>query len=242
VPAAAGLEVSNLAVGYGRKVVVENIFMSCAPGEIAALLGINGAGKSTILKSLVGLLKPAAGSIFLDGRDITGAETAANAARGLVLVPEGARSFHELSVLENLEMGGFVIGEGPRLRSRIEEVLGFFPRLRERLRQRAGVLSGGERQMLAIARALMLRPRVLLLDEPFLGLSPLIIYEVAEKLKRLATDNACGVLVAEQHIGATLEICSKIYVVQDRVLGSLATEGKSEDDIAELIFGAHHAP
>lgn len=235
---ASGLVAGGLAGGYGRKLVVDNVSLRCAPGEVAALLGINGAGKTTILKLLVGLLRPLAGSVSLDGRDITGAEAAANASSGLVLVPEGARSFHELSVLENLELGGFIIGDRPTLRSRIDEALGFFPRLRERLRQRAGVLSGGERQMLAIARALMLRPRVLLLDEPFLGLSPLMVYEVAEKLRRLATDGSCGVLIAEQHIGATLDIATKAYVVQDRVLSTLNTSGRSEDEIAAQIFGS----
>ncbi|MGE0736623.1 MAG: ABC transporter ATP-binding protein [Alphaproteobacteria bacterium] len=234
-----GLHIVDLNVGYGRKSVAEQMTMAIPSGQILGLLGINGAGKSTTLKTIVGLLPPIGGQIMLDGRVIDRADAATNARNGLVLVPEGARSFHTMSVKENLEMGGFVIGKRASLTARIDEILDFFPRLRERLNQRAGLLSGGERQMLAIGRGLMLRPRVLLLDEPFLGLAPILIQEVATRLRELARSTNCGIVIAEQHIGATVNACDRIVVLKDRRLFEPPTSGTGmpdEEEIAKIIF------
>lgn len=237
----SGLEVTALSAGYGRKIVLEGITFSVPRGQTAALLGINGAGKTTILKTLVGLLRPISGLIWLDGKDVTARAVAENACAGLVLVPEGAKSFTDLSVRENLEMGGFVLGDRALLQSRIDEALDFFPRLRERLSQKAGVLSGGERQMLSIGRALMLRPRVLLLDEPFLGLAPIMIQEVARRLGDLVKATNCGLLIAEQHIGATLQFSHRAFAVRERSFLELSASTAGvfdEEEVASVIFGA----
>jgi ABC-type branched-subunit amino acid transport system ATPase component len=237
--AAVVLRVQRMRAGYGKKTVLEEVTLEVHQGEIVALLGINGAGKSTCLKSLAGMLPPQGGDIYLDGARINSRGPAQNARAGLVLVPEGARSFHDLTVRENLEIGGFII---PRalFAERYEEALEFFPRLRERINNKAGLLSGGERQLLAIARALMLRPRVMLLDEPFLGLSPIMIGEVGRLLRLLQEKFGCGIILAEQHVSAALRCCSRAFSVRDQAVtefGQSDLEGKSENDLAALLLG-----
>jgi branched-chain amino acid transport system ATP-binding protein len=235
----AGLRVAELFAGYGSKIVLEEFSLTLAPGSIAALLGINGAGKTTVFRTIAGLLPPLRGEIFLDGRNITHVRAADKARSGLVLVPEGARSFHDLTVQQNLEIGGFILRDSATLRSRMAEVLSFFPRLRERSGQKAGLLSGGERQMLAIGRAIMLRPRILLLDEPFLGLAPIMISEVSDRLRQLSRATECGLLIAEQHVAATLRLSDRVFGLKRRRLFEFAgTRGKKfdESEIAAAIF------
>lgn len=234
------LQVTDLSVGYGGRSVVANLDFAVARGETLALLGINGAGKSTTLKGIVGALRPAKGAVLLDEHDVTGRTPAQNARAGLLLVPEGARSFHALTVRENLEMGGFVIGNSGQLRDRLEETLDWFPRLRERASLRAGSLSGGERQMLGIARALMLRPKVLLLDEPLLGLAPIMISEVKSLVKRIQSETNCAIVIAEQQVGSILPICDRAFILH----GGHATPidprqmlQASEKEQAAILFG-----
>lgn len=232
------LIVSDLAVGYGRKVVLENISFELQAGRIAALIGVNGAGKSTTLKTIVGVLRPVRGSVWFDGHPL-GGTVADNVQAGLALVPEGARSFADLSVRENLEMGGFILANGGLVRQRIDDVLHFFPRLRERLNQKAGVLSGGERQMLAIGRALMIRPRYLLLDEPFLGLAPIMIQEVSRRLEDLAKQTSCGLLIAEQQIAATLRFCTRAFAISERKFFEIESgsgQGFDAEAVSRRIF------
>jgi branched-chain amino acid transport system ATP-binding protein len=216
------LEVVHLRAGYGRKVVLDDISLSVHQASITTVLGVNGAGKSTAFRTIAGVIPPLGGSILLNGEDITRVPTSGKVRQGLVLVPEGTRSFHDLTVKENLEMGGFVLRKARLVRDRMEEVLSFFPRLSERLKQRAGLLSGGERQMLGIGRAIMLRPRFLLLDEPFLGLAPVMIAEVSERLRQLAIRTNCGVLIAEQNISATLRLSDRAFLLTDRKLRELS--------------------
>jgi branched-chain amino acid transport system ATP-binding protein len=236
----AGLAVRGLRAGYESKTVLPNVTLAVAPGEIVGLLGVNGAGKTTLLKTLVGLLPAQGGTISLAGEDLRGRSAAENARLGLVLVPEGARSFHELTVRENLQISSLILSNAAVFRRRFEDVLERFPNLRRRLSQRAGVLSGGERQMLAIGRALILRPKILLLDEPFLGLAPVMIAEVVRQLQALRDDLDCGVLIAEQHVPTTLRLSNRGFVVRDHRLYEVpaaAMTAESEDQLISLLLG-----
>lgn len=236
----AGLVVSGLRAGYERKTVLPNVTLTVTPGEIVALLGVNGAGKTTLLKTLVGLLPAQGGTISLAGEDLRGRSAAGCARLGLVLVPEGARSFHELTVRENLQISSLILSDAAEFRRRFEDVLERFPNLRRRLSQRAGVLSGGERQMLAIGRALILRPKILLLDEPFLGLAPVMIAEVVRQLQALRDDLKCGVLIAEQHVPTTLRLSNQGFVLRDHRLHEVppaAMSAEREDQLISLLLG-----
>jgi branched-chain amino acid transport system ATP-binding protein len=229
-----------LAVGYGGKIVVSRVDLDLPPRKTIALLGINGAGKSTTLKGIAGVLQPERGLVQLDGIERVGRTASANARAGLVFVPEGARSFDKLSVLENLELGGFVIPDRALLRRRRDEMLDLFPRLRDRAYLPAGSLSGGERQMLGIARALMLRPKVLLLDEPLLGLAPIMIDEVKGLIQRVQADAGCGLLIAEQHVNSILPICHEAFVLREgvaEVADLAALLHADERDQAAALFG-----
>ncbi len=206
------LEVTGLAVGYGALPVLRGLDLSIGAGEIVAVLGSNGAGKSTLNNALSGLLKPSAGAIRFGGVEIAGARPAAIVALGLIQVPEGRRVFANLSVRENLEMGSYRRGRGRRARN-LERVCAIFPRLRERLAQRAGTLSGGEQQMLAIARALMAEPRLLVLDEPSLGLSPLLVEEMFTLVADIRGEGL-SVLLVEQNVVQSLSIADRAYVLE----------------------------
>ena len=190
---------------------------------MVAVLGANGAGKSTLMRALSGLLRPVAGGIALAGEDIAGLPAHKVAARGVVLVPEGRQVFPELSVLDNLRLGAFLrpAGEGEDIEAMLER----FPRLRERLRSRAGLLSGGEQQMLAIARGLMARPRVLLLDEPSLGLAPAVINDLFGALDRLRSE-AATILLVDQMSGLALALADRAYVLEG---GRMVASGRAED-------------
>jgi branched-chain amino acid transport system ATP-binding protein len=217
----SALEVSDLKVGYGGIAAVKGISLSVARGEIVTLIGANGAGKTSTLKAIVGLVPPQSGVIRLFGESLRGVPTHRIAARGVALVPEGRAVFGNLSVLENLELGAFLKREPTELKSRLDRVLKLFPRLSERIVQEAGTLSGGEQQMLAIGRALMSDPKLLLLDEPSLGLAPKLVEQIFEAIVEIAK-TGLTILLVEQNTRLALETASRAYVL---VTGELALSG-----------------
>jgi branched-chain amino acid transport system ATP-binding protein len=206
------LEVAGLAAGYGALPVLRGIDFTIAEGEIVAVLGSNGAGKSTLNNVLSGLMRPSAGRISFGGEDIAGARPASIVARGLVQVPEGRRIFPNLSVRENLEIGSYRRGR-PRRAANLARIATLFPRLRERMKQLAGTLSGGEQQMLAIGRGLMAEPLLLILDEPSLGLSPLLVEEMFALIARIRAEGL-SVLLVEQNVMQSLAIADRAYVLE----------------------------
>ena len=210
------LEVRGLRAGYAGVEVLRGVSLDVAAGEIAAVLGANGAGKSTLNASLSGLNRPNAGSVRFDGEDITFARHTDIVAAGLIQVPEGRRIFPNLDVRENLELGSYRRGRAQRARN-LERVYAIFPRLAERALQGAGTLSGGEQQMLAIGRALMAEPRLLILDEPSLGLSPILVEEMFALVRRLHAEGL-SILLVEQNVGQTLEIAQRAYVLENGVI------------------------
>ncbi len=216
------LQVRNLRTGYGSLEVIKGASFHVAPGEIVALIGANGAGKTSLLKAIVGLLPPWSGEIRVAGRVVTGSPPWKILAEGTVLIPEGRKIFADMTVLENLRVGGY---RNPDRNLVIEEMFERFPRLRERRHQMAGTLSGGEQQMLAIARGLIARPRLLLLDEPSLGLAPIIVQEVFEVVQALR-DRGVTICMVEQNAVGALQIADRGYVLET---GELILEGAGED-------------
>src|SRR6185503_1682075 len=201
------LEVADLRGGYGKVEVLRGLSLQIRAGEIVALLGSNGAGKSTLNNTVCGLFPAFSGRISFDGEDITRARPTDIVAAGLIQVPEGRRVFPNLSVLENLELGSYRRGRARRSQN-LERVLAVFPKMKTRLAQGAGTLSGGEQQMLAIGRGLMAEPRLLILDEPSLGLSPLLVEELFSLIKTLNGENL-GILLVEQNVGQSLEVAHR---------------------------------
>ena len=218
------LQVKNLRSAYGALEVVRGVSLHVSRGEIVGLLGANGAGKTTLLRSLVGLLPPRHGEILMDGRSTLGQPPWRSISNATVLVPEGKMIFADLTVRENLLIGGY---HNPDRLLQLDIVLDRFPRLRERARQLGGTLSGGEQQLLALGRALMGRPRLLLLDEPSLGLAPLMVLEVFAEIRKLR-ELGVTVLLVEQNVTATLQIADRAYVMET---GEIILEG----DAAELL-------
>lgn len=216
------LRVRNLRTGYGSLEVIKGVSFHVAPGEVIALIGANGAGKTSLLNAVVGLLAPWAGEVRIRDRDTTGAPPWESIASGVVLVPEGRRLFADMTVMDNLLVGGYRNSGRDRL---IGEMLERFPRLRERQDQTAGTLSGGEQQMLAIARGLIASPRLLLLDEPSLGLAPLLVQEVFEVVRGLR-EMGVTVCMVEQNAVAALDVADRGYVLET---GEIILEGASED-------------
>jgi branched-chain amino acid transport system ATP-binding protein len=206
------LELSGLEVAYGGIRAVKGINLEVRERELVTLIGANGAGKTTTLKALAGWLRPAAGRVAYDGRDITGKPAHELVGMGLALVPEGRGVFARLTVAENLAMGAYTRRDAG-VTADYERAYALFPRLAERRRQLAGTLSGGEQQMLAIARALMSRPKLLLLDEPSMGLAPLMVQKIFETIKAVAAEGVTLLLV-EQNAKLALEICSRGYVME----------------------------
>ena len=222
------LEVSGLKVAYGGINAVKGIDLEVGAGELVALIGANGAGKTTTLKALSGLLKPAAGSVHYDGQDVTGKPAFELAQRGLALVPEGRGVFARLTVEENLAMGAYIRDarkEGAAIAADRDHAYTTFPRLAERRKQLAGTLSGGEQQMLAIARALMCKPRLLLLDEPSMGLAPLVVQKIFETIRRIAAEGVTLLLI-EQNARLALQTCNRGYVMESGLI-TLSGEAKS---------------
>lgn len=218
------LAVSGLVAGYGVTEVLRGIDLTVAPGEIVAVLGSNGVGKTTLNTVLSGLLRPAAGSITFAGEAITRLAPREIVQRGLIQVPEGRKIFSNLDIRENLELGAFARGRAHRA-TNIERVFSIFPRLRERSSQLAGTLSGGEQQMLAIGRGLMAEPRLLILDEPSLGLSPLLVEEMFALIRRIA-DDGLSILLVEQNVVQSLALANRAYVLEN---GRVALSGAAAD-------------
>mgnify|MGYP003577577120 CR=1 FL=1 len=218
------LEVKALRAGYGAIEVLRGVDLDVAAGEIVALLGSNGAGKSTLNNNVSGLYRPFGGMIAFDGANIAGVPSMRIVDAGLVQVPEGRRVFPNLSVRENLELGSYRRGRAARAKN-LERVLAVFPRLNERLTQLAGTLSGGEQQMLAIGRGLMSEPRLLILDEPSLGLSPLLVEEMFALIGRLNRDGL-AILLVEQNVVQSLAIAHRAYVLEN---GRIALSGAAAE-------------
>ena len=218
------LEVRSLRAGYGAIEVLRGVDLSVGAGEIVALLGSNGAGKSTLNNNVSGLFRPFGGAIEFDGQAIAGTPSMRIVEAGLVQVPEGRRVFPNLSVRENLELGSYRRGRSARTRN-LERVLAVFPRLNERMTQLAGTLSGGEQQMLAIGRGLMSEPRLLILDEPSLGLSPLLVEEMFTLIGRLNRDGL-AILLVEQNVVQSLAIAHRAYVLEN---GRIALSGAAAE-------------
>jgi branched-chain amino acid transport system ATP-binding protein len=207
------LSLEGLQVAYGGIRAVKGIDIAVEPGELVCLIGANGAGKTTTLRAITGLVRPAAGRVVYDGGDIGGRPVHEIARSGLALVPEGRGVFAQLTIEENLEMGAYPRNDPAGVRQDIERAFTLFPRLKERRRQTAGTLSGGEQQMLAIARAMMSRPRLLLLDEPSMGLAPLMVERIFEVIRTIATEGVTMLLV-EQNARLALEVSHRGYVLE----------------------------
>lgn len=236
--AAPLLSVRNLAVNYGDLVGLADVSLAVPAGSVVALLGSNGAGKTTTLNAIAGLVPTAGGQVTWDGADITGQPAYAVVGRGLALAPEGWRLFVQQTVEQNLRLGATVLRDGSRVPALLERVFALFPRLAERRRQRAGTLSGGERQMLATGRALMSDPKLLMLDEPSLGLAPAVVEAMYETLGRLRREGLT-LLLAEQAVELALEVSDYAYVLQT---GRTVLEGKASDladdaDVQRIYLG-----
>jgi len=232
------LDVRNLAVRYGDLVGVADVSLQVRQGSVVALIGSNGSGKTTTLNAVAGLVPVAAGQVVWQGADITGQPAYAVVRRGLALSPEGWRLFVAQTVEQNLRLGATTLRDRSRLPAALDRVFGFFPRLAERRRQRAGTLSGGERQMLAMGRALMSEPRMLLLDEPSLGLAPAVVEALYETLTRLHADGMT-LLLAEQSVELALEIAQHAYVLQTgrSVLDGPAAELARDPEVQRIYLG-----
>ena len=235
------LRVEGLELAYGEVPACRDISFEVAEGEIVTLIGANGAGKTTIMRGVAGAMAPRRGRIVFGGEDVTAMPSHRRALAGIALVPEGRRVFPALTVRENLEMGGFKYrGDRVRVAARIERCMNMFPRLRERAAQRAGTLSGGEQQMLALSRALMSDPKLLCLDEPSLGLAPMVVQEI---FKSIRDANAAGtsILLVEQNARYALETASRGYVLQT---GSIIAHGacaalKQDERVKQAYLGRH---
>ena len=220
----SSLEVSGLHVSYGRTEALRGVDLSIPDGRVVCLIGANGAGKTTLMRTLSGLLRPTAGSILLDGAEISGRRAHRIAAAGLRQVPEGRQVFAELTVAENLEIGAWLEPDRAEITARRDRVLARFPRLRERLDQPAGLMSGGEQQMLALSRALMGNPGLLLMDEPSMGLAPLFVEEIFAIIAALKADGTT-ILLVEQNASAALDVADYAYVLE---VGRIVLEGPAD--------------
>lgn len=221
------LEVRNLVVDHGALRALWDVSLTVEAGERVGLLGANGAGKSTTLGAIIGMYPPAGGSVLYEGKDIASRQVGRNIVDGLALVPEGRHLFTDMTVRENLEMGAYTGAARARVRESLERTYDLFPILRDKNAQRAGELSGGQQQMVAIGRGLMSGPRLLMLDEPFLGVAPVIIEEVMEALRKLS-DEGVTVLLVEQNIHRAMEFVRRAYVIEN---GRTVLEGSR----AELL-------
>jgi branched-chain amino acid transport system ATP-binding protein len=231
------IEFKSVLAGYKDFMILNHLSFEAKRGCITLLLGPNGAGKSTVLKTLFGLLKPKEGQILLDKEEITGLSQKQLLAKGIAFVPQGRNLFGQLSVLQNLELGGITLGM-KTTRERIPEVLDFFPRLKERLHSMASALSGGEQKQLEIGRALLLRPRVILIDEPSIGLSPIVVQDVFKLLRTLA-EQGTTVLMVEQNVKSALKYADEAIALESgqKVLQRAASELLMDPNIERLFLG-----
>ena len=234
----SGLEIDGLGVAYGRTAALRGVSMVVGEGQVVCLIGANGAGKTTAMRAISGLVRPRAGRVRFAGADITGQAAHRIAASGLRQVPEGRQCFAELTVAENLALGAYLVPGRGEVARRQDGVLARFPRLRERLHQLAGSMSGGEQQMLAIGRALMGAPRLLLLDEPSMGLAPLFVEEIFAIIAALKAEGTT-ILLVEQNASAALDVADHAYVLETGriVLSGLAAEVASNPGVAAAYLG-----
>jgi len=237
------LDVENLKLSYGAHVVLTDVAIHVGAGETVAVLGPNGAGKSTLLRSIAGLHRPAAGRITFDGQEISKHRPESIVRRGLRLVPQGRRVFARLTVRENLEVGAWT-GDRRRRAAEIARLMDAFPVLADRADQIAGSLSGGEQSMLALARGLVLRPRVLCLDEPSLGLAPVMVRRIARVIREVAVERGISVLLVEQNARLALDLASHAYILGG---GGVRLEGRAADlagldDVRDAYFGGGVTP
>ena len=232
------LEVNNLEVYYGVICALKGISLHVNEGEIVSPIGANGAGKTTMMQSVVGLIPKKSGTVMFDGMDITKTPCHKIVQLGMTQVPEGRRIFQELSVYENLVMGAFTVKDQQRFKADIEKVFDLFPRLAERRKQIAGTLSGGEQQMLAMSRALMSRPKLMMLDEPSMGLAPILVEQIFSIIKEL---HAAGttILLVEQNASKALEISDRAYVLEtgNITLSGTGAELMSSDEVQKAYLG-----
>lgn len=239
-----GIELREVVAGYGSFMILQGLDLRARRGRITLLLGPNGAGKSTVLKAIFGMLPVSSGKVFLDGEDITGSAPRELLTRhGIAFVPQGRNLFGRLSVYENLELGGITLGL-KTARERIPEVLDLFPRVRERLHSAASSLSGGEQKQLEVGRALLLRPRVLLVDEPSIGLSPIVVQDVFRLLRRLADEQGVTVLMVEQNVRSALKMADEAIALESGrvVLHKPAGDLLADPDIDRLFLGGAGTP
>jgi branched-chain amino acid transport system ATP-binding protein len=238
------LEIKDLELAYGQVAVCRDISLRLDRGEIVALIGANGAGKSTTLRAIAGVLPPRSGTITFSGRDVTAMPSYERSKLGIALVPEGRRVFPFLTVRENLELGGFnVRNDTTKIRQRLDGVFAMFPRLLERSGQNAGTLSGGEQQMLALGRAMMSEPQLLCLDEPSLGLAPIVVQDIFQKIRAI---NAAGtsVLLVEQNARHAFETATRGFVLQTGsvIASGPCTELKANPRVQEAYLGRIATP
>jgi branched-chain amino acid transport system ATP-binding protein len=232
------LEIENVHAYYGQIHALKGVSLTVDRGEIVTLIGANGAGKSTLLKTTSGLLRPRQGSIRLDGEELTRCAPHEIVTKGVVQVPEGRRVFGRLTVIENLEMGAFAISDERLIKKNLERVFNLFPRLKERYKQVAGTFSGGEQQMLATGRALMANPRVLLMDEPSMGLAPVLVDSIFETIQHLHAEGTT-ILLVEQNARMALQVAGRGYVLQSGVvvLSDTAENLRQNEMVREAYLG-----
>jgi branched-chain amino acid transport system ATP-binding protein len=223
------LQTINLESGYDKKPVLRGVSIEAKEGEIVSIIGPNGSGKSTTLKTIFGLLKATKGTIIFNNKEIQNRNPALNVKEGIGFIPQGSRVFTELSVLENLELGAYLIPDGNVVQNRLNNVFEMFPILMERRLQNAGSLSGGEKQMLSLGRALMSNPQLLLLDEPSLGLSPGLVKRTLQKIKEINEKLGTTVLLVEQKVNEALNISDRTFILR---LGEVVFQGTKEEIIS----------
>ncbi len=232
------LKVENVEVYYGVIKAIKDVSFEVNEGEIIALIGSNGAGKTTMLHTITGLISPKSGSIYLEGKDITKIPAHKIISMGMAHVPEGRRIFQQLTVYENLQLGAFILKDKKQIEKNLKYVYEHFPRLKERKNQIAGTLSGGEQQMLAMGRALMSNPKIILMDEPSMGLSPILVSEIFQIIKEVSADGTT-VLLVEQNAKKALSIADRAYVLEtgNIVLSGDAKELMNNENIKKAYLG-----
>jgi len=234
------LQVTDLQAGYGKKQVIHGVSLEVREREIVAVLGHNGAGKSSLMNAIFGVIRPTGGRVLFQGKDITGQQPSANVQEGLGYSPQGAEVFRSMTVTENLMLGGFPVKDQRLVMDRISRVLELFPALHERRSIRAGSLSGGERQMLALGAVLVSSPNMVILDEPSGGLSPIVVDTMYEAIRDVATRLNASVLLVEQESSHALEIADRAYVLANGRLiyqGGAKDLARSEEDLGRLLLG-----
>ncbi len=230
------LQIEGLATAYGKIEALKGVSLSVQGGQVTCLLGPNGAGKTTLMMTVAGILKPKAGSIRFEGEELVGKSSADIVARGLALVPENRLVFPALTVRENLQAGAFRRRDRTAIRDDIDRMFERFPRLKERVDQMAGTLSGGEQQMLAVARALMSRPRLLLMDEPSVGLAPLVVAEIFQIIRQLHSEGV-SIFLVEQNAHMALKVAQQFYLMEQGRVTFSGTPGEmSSDDVIQRAY------